>query len=279
MIQPPPQHWSAAAASCQQYGHAYVLITVLTVHGSAPRPAGSKMLVTSNEQVDTIGGGHLEYAAIAQARQLLQANIAVQRIEKYPLGPSLGQCCGGRVSLLYECFASAAATVAVFGAGHVGRALVGILAQLPVQVRWLDSRVDEFPDVIPSNVQGIVAEQPENEVATLPAATFVVVMSHQHPLDYAVVKAVLDRGDAAYLGVIGSLTKARRFRMRLAHQGYCQEHIDFIQCPIGNSSVPGKRPMEVAVSVAAELIAHYHHCRARLIPPAAPHLAEPSNEH
>lgn len=249
--------WAEAAAALSQRGEGYVLVTVLGVKGSAPRDSGTKMLVAADTCVDTIGGGHLEYAAINRARAMLVSGENTQHLEEFPLGPKLGQCCGGRVTLLYECFAATATPVALFGAGHVARALVPLLAQLPLRVRWIDSRADQFPDLMPAGVTRVVAPHPQEEVADLPPGTFVLVMTHQHPLDYAIAEAVLRRGDAGFLGVIGSQTKAQRFRMRLEHRGFHRDAVASMHCPIGSAEVPGKRPMEVAVSIAAQLIPLY----------------------
>jgi len=250
--------WAEAAAALSQRGEAYVLVTVIGVKGSSPRDMGTKMLVSATYAVDTIGGGHLEYAAISRAREMLVAGDDAQHLEEYPLGAKLGQCCGGRVTLLYECFATTATPIALFGAGHVGCALVEILAHLPVRVRWIDSRLEQFPEQIPAGVTRVAAAHPEDEVADLPPGAFVLVMTHQHPMDYAITEAVMRRGDAGFLGVIGSETKARRFRMRLERRGFSQSAVDSLHCPIGFSEVPGKRPMEVAVSIAAQVIARYH---------------------
>lgn len=254
--------WAEAAATLGQRGEGYVLVTVLGVKGSAPRDSGTKMLVAADICVDTIGGGHLEYAAINRARALLVAGENCQHLEEFPLGPKLGQCCGGRVTLLYECFAATATPVAVFGAGHVGRALVTLVAQLPLRVRWIDSRLDQFPDDIPAGVTRVVAQHPQEEVADLPPGVFVLVMTHEHPLDYAITEAVLRRGDAGFLGIIGSQTKAQRFRMRLEHRGFHRDAIASMHCPIGLREVPGKRPMEVAVSIAAQIIPLYQRPKA-----------------
>jgi xanthine dehydrogenase accessory factor len=276
MHQPPHNYgstldWTAAAARLAQQGEAYVLITLLQVTGSSPRDAGTKMLVSNNASIGratgivgalglagTIGGGHLEHTAIQQARQMLAQGIAAQHLEEYPLGAKLGQCCGGRVSVLYECFAATALPIALFGAGHVARALVTVLAQLPVRITWIDSREQEFPADIPANVNKIVADEPEKEVLNLVAGSYVLAMTHLHPLDYSIAENVLKRGDAVYLGVIGSTTKARRFRLRLEHRGFSKNLIDSVHCPIGTKQVPGKQPMEIAVSIAADIIAFYH---------------------
>lgn len=254
--------WAEAAATLGQRGEGYVLVTVLGVKGSAPRDSGTKMLVSADSSIDTIGGGHLEYAAINRARELLLSGENQQHLEEFPLGPKLGQCCGGRVTLLYECFAATATPVAVFGAGHVGRALIPLLAQLPLRVRWIDSRADQFPTEISAGVTRVVAPHPEDEVMDLPPGTFVLVMTHQHALDYAITEAVLRRGDAGFLGVIGSQTKAQRFRMRLEHRGFHRDAVVSMHCPIGLTEVPGKRPMEVAVSIAAQIISLYQQPKA-----------------
>lgn len=253
--------WMDAAAKLRARGEAFVLITVLEVKGSAPRDSGTKMLVTEAQTVDTIGGGHLEYSAIATARQLLTSACNQQKIEDFPLGAKLGQCCGGSVKILFESFAALATPLTLFGAGHVGRALVTILAPLPFRITWVDSRDDEFPDTLPAGVKKEVLIAPEDAVQDLSAGSFVVVMTHQHPLDYAITEAVLKRNDCSYLGVIGSITKARRFAMRLAHRGFNEIQIARMVCPIGSPDVPGKHPMEVAVSIAAQLIALQHSLR------------------
>lgn len=250
-------HWSDAVACLQRRGEGYVLVTVLAVQGSAPRDLGTKMLVSAADTVDTIGGGHLEYAVINKARALLQEGLNQQQLEEFPLGAKLGQCCGGRVQILYECIASTAAPVAVFGAGHVGTALVNLLGQLPVNVQWFDGRVDQFPQQSADNVRHIVSDSLVDEVAELPSQCLVVVLTHQHPLDYAIAEAVLRRGDFRYLGVIGSKTKAKRFAMRLQHRGFDDALIQRMRCPMGLPEVPGKHPMEVAISIAGELVACY----------------------
>ncbi|MBA56458.1 MAG: xanthine dehydrogenase accessory protein XdhC [Pseudomonadales bacterium] len=272
------QHWADAAAALREQGEGYVLVTVLSVKGSAPRDTGTKMLVSADRTVNAIGGGQLEHDAIQTARDLLLQGRDQQQIIDYPLGPKLGQCCGGRVHLLYECFAPSAVEIALFGAGHVGRALTSILAQLPVRLRWIDSRAEEFPDTIPPGVEKILSDNPEAEISKLKPGAYVIVMTHNHPLDYAIAEAALKRNDTAYVGVIGSNTKAGRFRMRLKYWGLPREAIDHMRCPVGLSSVPGKHPMEVAVSIAAELIGLYQQRALQGIQPnlkALPILEQP----
>lgn len=250
--------WMDAIAHLRDSAEPYVLVTVIGVQGSTPRESGSKMLVTAETTVDTIGGGHLEFAAIEHARKLLLAGKDAQALEHFPLGPRLGQCCGGRASLLFECFAARGPRVILFGAGHVGRALAPLLAGLPLRLEWVDSRAAEFPAQAPDGVRMRLLDEPEDAVAEAPPGSYFLVMTHNHPLDYALAEAVLKRGDAGFLGMIGSRTKAQRFRMRLEQHGYAPEAIAQLHCPIGLAEVPGKRPLEVAISIAAQVIARYH---------------------
>lgn len=252
------QTWMDAVARLRDSAEPYVLITVIGVQGSTPRESGCKMLVTADTMVDTIGGGHLEFAAIEHARKLLLDGRDTQALEHFPLGPRLGQCCGGRASLLFECFAARGPHVVLFGAGHVGRALAPLLAGLPLRLEWVDSRAAEFPARVPEGIRVRLLDEPEDAVSEAPPGSYFLVMTHNHPLDYALAEAVLKRGDAGFLGMIGSRTKARRFQMRLEQRGYPPELIAQMHCPIGLAEVPGKRPLEVAISIAAQVIARYH---------------------
>jgi len=255
--------WIEAVNELNQKGEAYVLVTILGVRGSAPRDSGTKMVITADNIYDTIGGGHLEYKTIALAQELLADDSRQQHIEHFPLGPSLGQCCGGSTSVLFERFAAPGVNIMLFGAGHVGRALAGILAGLPCRLQWVDPREDQFPSLLASNITPVVSEEPKDEVATMPANSYYIVMTHNHQMDFEICETVLKRGDFSYLGLIGSDTKWTRFQQRFAHRGFEPDAVERIHCPIGLSQVPGKRPMEVAVAIAGELIEHYH----RDIPP------------
>ena len=249
--------WLDVARELEDSATPYVIITVLGAMGSTPRDNGTKMLVTAQDDFCTIGGGHLEYKAIAIARDMLRSGQTQQHIEKFPLGASLGQCCGGSTHVLFESFPGTAINLMLFGAGHVGTALVGILGQLPCRVRWVDSRQDQFPTQLPANVQAVVSDSPADEVAGMPAGSYFLVMTHNHPLDFAITEAVIKRGDARYVGMIGTQTKWRRFQMRFEHRGYEAQDFEAVHCPVGSVQVPGKLPMEVATSIAAQLIGEY----------------------
>lgn len=250
--------WIDAVAQLQQRGDAYVLITLLGARGSTPRDSGTKMVVAADTSFGTIGGGHLEHKAMAIAARMLAAKDEKQRIEHFPLGPSLGQCCGGSTTVLFESFPANSFNIALFGAGHVGRALAGILSQLPCRLHWIDSRDNQHPPQLAGNVQALVSDCAADEVSNMPAGSYYLIMTHNHQLDFAILEAVLRRGDAQYVGLIGSVTKWRRFQMRLEHKGYQQNAYSQVRCPVGLASVPGKRPIEVAVSVAGEIIAEQH---------------------
>lgn len=249
--------WIEAARQFEASGRPYVMITVLGSRGSTPRDSGTKMLVGESGTFCTIGGGHLEFKAIEMARAMLGKPEAEQRIEHFPLGPRLGQCCGGSTTLLFESFPGSQVNIMLFGAGHVGKALVAVLGQLPCRVQWVDSREEQFPASLPDNVTAVVSESPEMEVDSMPADSYYIVMTHNHPLDFSITEAAVKRGDARYIGLIGSDTKWQRFQMRFEHRDYRAEDFAAVRCPVGLAAVPGKLPMEVAVSIAGELIAEY----------------------
>ncbi len=250
-----PDSWFEALHQCQQQGTAYVLVTVLATAGSTPRDGGSKMIVTDDSEFDTIGGGHLEFLATQQARRLMASGKEQQVVEHYPLASKLGQCCGGATNVLFEVMIAHGQHLAVFGAGHVAKALLPILAQLPLQITWIDQRSELFPaEILPNNVKVIVSEEPVEELKALAQSAWVLIMTHNHQLDYELVGASLARADIAYVGMIGSDTKARRFHSKLSHHGLSQEQIQRLVSPVGLADIPGKKPIEVAVSIAAQLI-------------------------
>ena len=183
-------NWISALADLQTRGEPCVLVTIIEELGSTPRNAGSKMVISASQIFDTIGGGHLEYKAMEIARQMLASGQQGTHLERFSLGASLGQCCGGVTVLLFEPMGQVQAQIAVFGAGHVGRALVPLLASLPCKVRWIDSREAEFPEQLPHGVRKIVSEEPLDEVDELPAGSYCIVMTHNHQLDLELTAAI-----------------------------------------------------------------------------------------
>lgn len=250
--------WINALAELQQQGEPCVLVTIIEERGSTPRNAGSKMVVSRERLYDTIGGGHLEYKAQAIAREMLENRVHDTRLERFSLGASLGQCCGGATVLLFEPMGQPQAHIAVFGAGHVGRALVPLLASLPCKVRWIDSRESEFPAQIPAGVEKVVNDEVVDEVENMPAGSYFIVMTHNHQLDLELTAAILERNDFTYYGLIGSNSKRAKFEHRLRDRGFRPEIVQRMRCPMGIAEVKGKLPIEIAVSIAGEVIATYN---------------------
>lgn len=251
--------WVAALAELAAAERPAVLVTLLRVVGSTPREPGTKMVVAAEALYGTIGGGHLELTAVETARELLAAaardgGAGGPLVRELQLGPTLGQCCGGVATLLFELVLPPPWQVAVFGAGHVGKALVRLLADLPCRVAWVDAREGEFPAALAARVRRVVTDAPEDAVAELPAGADVVVMTHSHALDFQLIEAALRRGDLGYVGLIGSRTKRARFVARLASRGRTEEEIARLTCPIGVPGVGGKHPAEIAIAVAAQLL-------------------------
>lgn len=243
-----------------------VLITVAEAKGSAPREAGTRMVVTADSQTGTIGGGRLEFEAVNQARKLLADPVTNTLTQKYALGPLLEQCCGGSVVLDLSKMSLDEASKAIkspqpdmnlymFGAGHVGRAAARALAPLPFNTAWTDSRDGEFPDEIPRGCTRNISDNPVAVVEGAQPGSMFLVFTHSHQLDYEIIAAVLARGDAVYCGLIGSATKRARFEKRLLDEpGVTLKNLEMLTCPIGVPGIGGKEPEIIAASVAAQLL-------------------------
>jgi xanthine dehydrogenase accessory factor len=246
--------WLSALQALRARDEPCVLVTLAAVMGSTPREHGTKMVVTRDGIVGSIGGGHLEHKATEHARAMLDDRAAAAHLETFNLGPHLGQCCGGKVSVLFEPFARPDFVIAIFGAGHVGKALVRILTGLPARIIWIDSRTEQFPADIPAGVERLLSDMPADEVKDLPPGTSALVMTHSHDLDLTLCERLLRRGDCRYIGLIGSETKWKRFEARLLHKGLPADLVRSIRCPIGIDGIIGKHPQEIAIAVAAELL-------------------------
>ena len=293
------------------------MVTILQTRGSAPREAGVRMIVLANGGFSgTIGGGALEWEAIAMAR------VAIAKTQtdgfgptlhqsQQALGPDLGQCCGGSVSLLLEViepdrlaelsvlaeaekagafeteskikvsrversiiaaddpardgcfreqFGANKQTLALFGAGHVGRALMLALAPLDFRVVWIDPRANAFPEVVPGDVVTTQSLDPVGELQGLPDDAFILVMTHSHALDFDLVSAALLERRFAYVGLIGSDTKRARFRRRLRQAGLADKDIEKMVCPIGIPGIQSKQPNAIGASVVADLLCRMEQC-------------------
>lgn len=286
--------WTRHAREAMDQGPA-ALVTILATEGSAPRGAGARMVVTETGLMGSIGGGRLEHQAMAQARAILALAPGSWRVQDYPLGPLLGQCCGGRVRLLVERLESVpegegpfeatlserverrplngevrdsidargplpeagarflepveteSLRVYLFGAGHVGRAIVARAGGVPLHIAWYDSRTEmaEAPGVVLAAEAEMVAE-----AASAPGDAAVVIMTHDHGLDYRLAAAALG-GRAHFVGLIGSRTKRARFLKRLASDGIDSARLT---CPIGLAGIAGREPEVIAIATLAQLL-------------------------
>ena len=246
--------WREQLVSLDKAGTPHVLVTVANSRGSAPRGAGAKMVVTADALYGSIGGGNLEHKASAMARRMLAEGLMDPTLEHFPLGPALGQCCGGQVALLLEPFRANQFQIFLFGAGHVGRALIKILGDLSCRVTWIDSRENVFPLEVPANVITQHSDAPVYDVSEAPAQAYFLVMTHSHATDREITEAILRRGDFAYCGLIGSRAKRRQFEKRWRAKGLTKDQISRLTCPIGIGEIGGKMPAEIAVAVAAQLL-------------------------
>jgi xanthine dehydrogenase accessory factor len=331
------QIWQTVLDFLQRHGRC-AMVTVVDVKGSSPREAGARLfLAPDGSYRGTIGGGALEWHAIAQAQAAI-AHGRSTRLRSAVLGPDLGQCCGGQVKILAEVFDSSdlgwiaefaqaeilapfstesdlndqspkrrildrsaapdtanmmspttasltslvlretfgecRRAVLLFGAGHVGRALILALAPLPFSVTWIDSRSNAFPSAVPANATLRFAEHPGSELDLAPDGSFVVVMTHSHATDFDLVLNALQHDRFAYVGVIGSETKRARFLSRLRAAGLPEQALDRLVCPIGASGITSKLPAAIAAATAVELLVRDEQLKSMANPiPAARRIA------
>lgn len=259
------------------------LVEVAATKGSTPREAGAFMLVSASAIFGTIGGGQLEYMAIDKARQMLgggarprspanEARIEVDEVcatLDVPLGPEIGQCCGGRVEVSIrlvdgtieeKLIADAESEEAhlphvyLFGGGHVGQALAASLALLPIHVVVVETRSESLEDM-PETVETRLTPMPEAVVREAPAGSAFAILTHDHALDFLIVAEALKRGDTAYVGMIGSKTKKATFRSWFLKSAEGNEaQFDRLVSPIGGNTVKDKRPPVIAALAAAEIM-------------------------
>lgn len=241
-------------------------LRVTRLRGSAPRPEGTEMFARPQRQWGSIGGGRLEYLALEAARAMLAAGEVSRRLE-LPLGPEIGQCCGGHVTLeitaldaearagaARQALADLAAqpVVCILGAGHVGRALADLCQHLPLRPRLIDSREAELARS-GADVDRCLTALPEAEIAAAPPRSAFVVMTHDHGLDFLLTAAALARGDAAYVGLIGSASKRARFESWARDHGGAPP-LGALICPIGAGGSRNKHPAMIAAQVLAEIL-------------------------
>ncbi len=246
---------------------AVVLVTVDNAQGSTPREVGAKMVVfADNSFTGTIGGGTLEWLALAEAQKHFQQDYGKATLD-WSLGPNLGQCCGGRIKVSFEKFVAAdtvrltsllhrdvETSLYLFGAGHVGRALVLALAPLPFRITWIDTRPTAFPTYVPANVEVVCSDDSVVELREAPVGTLVCVMTHSHAIDMEIVAAALGIRHIPYIGLIGSETKRARFTSQLKQAGCEQSDLRRLICPIGLKEIKGKEASTIAASIAVQLL-------------------------
>ena len=259
--------WSQILSRLRREQTPVMLVSVDSIVGSTPREAGAKMLITAERQYGTIGGGNLEYQACRIARDQLELGEA-GGLQRFPLGAGLGQCCGGLVNLMFERLDPDSdwsraeldenpIELYLFGAGHVGQALVRALADLPVEIHWIDTRDDILPENPPAEVDAICTDSPEAEIDAAPAGAYFLVMTHDHALDQRLCEQILKRDDFSYFGLIGSQSKRRNFETRLRRRGVDPRRFADMTCPIGVNGINSKQPAQIAISVAAEILQVY----------------------
>jgi xanthine dehydrogenase accessory factor len=242
-----------------------MVVEVRQARGSTPREAGTRMLVSADTVEGTIGGGHLEVNAIQAARELLASKAPRSAELHFALGPSLGQCCGGSVDLSLQPLTPDALaawpdslprfTLQLYGAGHVGRAIIRLLEGIACRVQWIDERDHEFPyEPSAPHIERVCVEAVEAEVDTAPPGTFYLVLTHSHDLDLRIVEAVLKRNDFGFLGLVGSKTKRARFERRLHERKVSNDGFQRMVCPIGVPGIEGKEPEVIAIAVVAQLL-------------------------
>ena len=247
---------------------ALVMVDVTRARGSTPREEGAWMLVAPDATIGTIGGGALEFMAIDRARAALAGRIATDEMD-VPLGPEIGQCCGGRVELSIRLMDDAAREalllreraadallphILVFGGGHVGHSLASAFALLPVKVTVVETRAEALEGMPPA-IDIKLTPVPEEVVRAAPAGSAIVVLTHDHSLDFLIVAEALKRSDLAYVGMIGSKTKRATFRSwYLKEAGGTEADFGRLVSPIGGDGVRDKRPAVIAALAAAEIM-------------------------
>jgi len=252
--------WIQALQEVEKTGQAWVIATVIGTQGSAPRESSRKMIITANHSFDTLGGGQLEYAVCQKARDMLNGEHtgASHVLENFPLAAKTNQCCGGAVSVLLEYFPEPATKITIFGMGHVASTLVNVLGNMQAKISWVDSREnlaqDQTVKGLPSNVTPFLYKSMLDHIDHMSHNEIALVMTHDHALDYQLVEALLDRKDCRFIGLIGSKTKALRFKKRLVSASFSQAEIDSVHCPVGLNEIAGKKPFEIAISIAAQII-------------------------
>lgn len=260
-----------------------ILCELTSIRGSSPREQGTFMLVGPKAFFGTIGGGALEYMVIEHARRLIADGRAEEAMD-VPLGPEIGQCCGGRVGVTLR-FAdetlrrrltdivaaeeSSLPHVYVFGAGHIGRTLAQFLSMLPVQLEVVDTRHEELA-LLPPGIKSCAVAMPEAVVRSAPHGSAYVILTHDHALDFLIAQEALARTDSPYVGMVGSRTKRAKFSNWFKGEGGDERALERLILPIGRQGLGDKRPEVIAALAAAEIMVHIRKREAEIARARAP---------
>jgi len=248
MVDRESRGWVDAAVECERTTTPFALVTPLWDGAPSANAASARLLVTADGVCGSLGSAALDAIAIGATRTSLGSGHS---------GASLIAASNpDPVTLLVHVTYPDPFIVLVFGNGHVGHALIRVLSSLPVELRWIDSREHDFPAQVPANVEVMATDTPETELAHAPRGAFIVILTHSHALDFALIESALTRDDWRYLGLIGSKSKRAQFEKRLSARGVEQKRLARIVCPIGAGiGIRSKEPGAIAVAVAAELLA------------------------
>ena len=236
---------------------------IINTEGSVPSSTGNYMLISKKDIYGTIGGGHLEYLVINKSKKLLESKIKKSETLSIPLGPGIGQCCGGYVQIQLTYYNNGHESLEnfkentdlfIFGAGHIGQALCSKLLDLNFNIHLIDSRqnlllMNEYKDI-----DYIFANKPWELVKNLTPNSYYIILTHSHDFDFKIINEILIYNSFKFIGLIGSKTKKNRFSSRLRNNGHNQNLIDLIECPVGLNIKHSKEPNEIAISIIAKLI-------------------------
>ena len=247
-----------------------VLIKIIDTKGSVPRNQNVCMVISNNNQFGTIGGGELEYRATKESLKLLKNMNAIEKILDFPLGPSLGQCCGGFIKIYLKKYINGMElldnhnlkndilnknnNLYIFGAGHVSAALMNKLDGIDFNVFVIDSREEYLSKIKLEYINTILAKNPEIIIKNAPSNAYYLIMTHSHQIDLSICSSILDNDNSSFIGLIGSETKKIKFYKRLQELGYNKKIVEKIACPIGNKRIAGKEPDVIAISIIARLL-------------------------
>ena len=240
---------------------------LITTEGSVPRNKGTIMLITEKYIFGSIGGGQLEYNIINKSKNLLKLKKFKEEIINIPLGPSIGQCCGGYVQVKItkhkngeESFKDEDkikkndGNLYIFGAGHIGKELSSRSVDLDFNINLIDSREEYLKIQKNSKIRNIYAKFPWLLVKNLKKNSFFIILTHSHDHDFKIINEILSLNNFKFIGLIGSKTKMKRFENRLIKLGHNQSLINKIESPIGLKSISSKKPAEIAISIIARLL-------------------------